>query len=70
MLVLSRKPSEKLYLVEDGQVKVVITYVPSARTEGTGTIRIGIDAPKTVKILRSELAGDYLDPAEIKRING
>lgn len=70
MLVLSRKVGEKLLLVEDGQVKITITYVPSDRHSGGTTIRLGIDAPKTVKILRSELAGDYLDPSEIKRING
>lgn len=47
MLVLSRKPGEKLVI--NGDIIVTITEIAG------GKVRIGIDAPQDVKILRSEL---------------
>ncbi len=48
MLVLSRKPGEKVIL--DGGITVCILGVKGDR------VRIGIDAPEQTRILRSELA--------------
>lgn len=47
MLVLSRKPGERLKIGMD----VWVTVVEMRR----GHVRIGIDAPDSVKILREEL---------------
>lgn len=47
MLVLSRKPSERIHIGPD----IIITVV---RVSGQ-TVRIGIDAPKEIKIMREEL---------------
>ncbi len=48
MLVLTRKPGEKVFIGDDIVVAVV---------EVTGNrVRIGIDAPDHVRILREELA--------------
>jgi len=47
MLVLSRKVGQRIHLGDD----VVITIV---RTGGDA-VRVGIDAPKDVKIVREEL---------------
>ena len=47
MLVLTRKENETIRIGDD----IVITLV---KTQG-GSVRIGIDAPKEVKILRGEL---------------
>jgi carbon storage regulator len=53
MLVLSRKPGEKI-LIGD---KISITVVRIA----PGIVRIGVDAPEELPILREELAnGDRL----------
>ena len=46
MLVLTRKETEAIMV---GEVKVTIVRIKG------GTVRIGIDAPKEVKILREEL---------------
>ena len=48
MLVLSRKTSEKLLIGDD----IVITIVRI----GTNTVRVGIEAPKGVNIVRAEIA--------------
>ena len=54
MLVLSRKPGEKIHIGAD----VVITVL-----EITGTrMRLGIDAPNGVRVLRAELA-EFTGPA-------
>lgn len=47
MLVLSRKPGERIFIGDD----IVITLV---RVSGQ-TVRIGIKAPKEIKIMREEL---------------
>ncbi len=50
MLVLSRKIGEKIRIGED----IVITLVSIKGDK----IRVGIEAPEEVKILREELAGE------------
>lgn len=47
MLVLSRKPGEKIHLGDS----ITITIVRI----GPNTVRVGIDAPRDVKIVREEL---------------
>lgn len=47
MLILSRKVGETLYINDDIEIKIV---------EVSGDkVRLGIDAPKNVRVLRSEL---------------
>ncbi len=53
MLVLTRKLMEKLVIGDN----ICITVV---RIEG-GQVRLGIDAPSDVRIIRSELVPDLLD---------
>ena len=48
MLVLSRKKSESIVI--DGQIKIEVLKIKGS------TIRLGITAPRDVKILRGELA--------------
>jgi len=47
MLVLSRKPGEKILIGEDVAVTVVRI--------GPNSVRIGIDAPREMNIVRDEL---------------
>jgi carbon storage regulator len=47
MLVLSRKEGEKIHIGDT----VVVTLVRA----GTGSVRLGIDAPADAKVLRGEL---------------
>jgi carbon storage regulator len=47
MLVLSRKAGESIQI--DGQIKITILTVSGSR------VKVGIDAPEEVRILRSEL---------------
>jgi carbon storage regulator len=57
MLVLTRKRSEKLYIGPD----ICITVV---RLEG-GQVRLGIEAPREIPVLRAELvAGASSNPKE------
>jgi len=58
MLVLSRKAGERIWIGEDISVTVV-------RISGGG-VRIGIEAPKEMPVVREELklAMDQNDPAE------
>jgi carbon storage regulator len=57
MLVLSRKPGERI-LIGD---KIAITVVRIA----PGIVRIGVEAPEELPILREELAdGDSLPPRD------
>ena len=58
MLVLSRKTNEKIHIGED----VVVTIV---RIQGN-TVRVGIEAPGTVVVLRDEVA--LRDAAEAKPV--
>ena len=47
MLVLTRKPAEIIRIGEDIVIKVIKT--------GKGTVKIGIEAPENVRVLRGEL---------------
>ena len=47
MLVLSRKPGERILIGDD----VVVTIVRI----GPNSVRVGIDAPRTTNIVREEL---------------
>ncbi len=47
MLVLSRKPNESIKIGDDIEIKII-------EVKGD-TVRIGIEAPKSVEILRGEL---------------
>ena len=55
MLVLTRKLMEKLYIGDDVCVTVV-------RLEG-GQVRLGIDAPREVAVVRAELIDGRESPA-------
>jgi carbon storage regulator len=48
MLVLTRKPGEKIMIGDD----IVITFLESRGSEG---VRIGIDAPRHLAIKREEI---------------
>ena len=71
MLILSRKVGETVYLNEDIEIKIV---------EVSGDkVRLGIEAPKDVKVLRSELrqtmesnkkASDSVAPDAFKNMLG
>jgi len=50
MLILQRKPGESLFIGEDIQISVV-------SVDSGGRVRLAIDAPKSLSILRSELRG-------------
>lgn len=54
MLVLSRKVGETIRIADD--VEIVVVQI------GPGKVRLGINAPPEVKILRGELKPD--EPAE------
>jgi carbon storage regulator len=54
MLVLSRKPGEKLFIGED--VTLTVLQVAGHR------VRLAIDAPGQVRILRAELGAGRRDP--------
>ena len=58
MLVLSRKPSERIHIGDN----IIITLV---RVSGQ-TVRIGIEAPTDIKIMREELL-DEDDPRRIPK---
>jgi carbon storage regulator len=50
MLVLSRRPGEKLFLeTSDGPIEVLLHQINGQQA------KVGIDAPESVKILRKEL---------------
>lgn len=48
MLVLSRKAGEAI-LLDDGRIRIVIVDI------GRETVRVGIDAPRSVAVLREEI---------------
>ena len=56
MLVLTRKPAEIIRIGEDIVIKVIKT--------GKGTVKIGIEAPANVRVMRGELAADE-NPAPV-----
>ena len=56
MLILTRKRSEMIQIGEDIFIKVIRT--------GPTTVKIGIEAPSNVRILRGELCGDVRNARE------
>lgn len=56
MLVLSRKPGERILIGDDIAVTVVRI--------GPNTVRLGIDAPRTMNIVRDELCQSEADAAK------
>lgn len=57
MLVLSRKESERILIGDN----IVVTVV---RVQGD-RVRLGIEAPNSVAILRGEIASQYQDNKEV-----
>ncbi|QDT25909.1 hypothetical protein Enr10x_12070 [Gimesia panareensis] len=53
MLVLTRKLAEGIRIGDDILVKVIRT--------GKGSIKIGIDAPDDMRVVRAELFGEEMD---------
>ncbi|KAA0133601.1 MULTISPECIES: carbon storage regulator [Gimesia] len=56
MLVLSRKPGERIRIGDD----VTLTIVRI----GPNSVRLGIDAPRSMSIVREELCIDFSDLPE------
>lgn len=56
MLVLSRKPGEKIMIGEDIEVTIVRI--------GPNTVRVGIEAPRTMNIAREEVCENARKPAK------
>lgn len=54
MLCISRRPGEKVRLIVDGRVITILLTASNNRTA-----RLGIEAPKEVKILREEIYQRY-----------
>ena len=50
MLVLSRKPGEKIVI--DGHIRVTVVEIHGGR------VRLGIEAPESIRVLRKELVKD------------
>lgn len=48
MLVLTRKPAETIRIGDDIVIKVIKT--------GAGTVKIGIEAPAHIRVMRGELS--------------
>jgi len=49
MLVLSRKTGERIYLGENREIEITVVRI------GSNNVRIGVDAPRDVPIVREEL---------------
>lgn len=54
MLVLTRKPAETIRIGDSVVIKVIKT--------GRGTVKLGIDAPQDVRVLRGELVVEEPQP--------
>ena len=50
MLVLTRKPAELIHIGNDIVIKVIKT--------GKGTVKIGVEAPANVRVMRGELVAN------------
>jgi carbon storage regulator len=50
MLILTRKPAETIQIGDDIVIKVIRT--------GSGSVKIGIEAPRQVPVMRGELLGN------------
>lgn len=62
MLVLTRKVAETIRIGEDVVIKVIKT--------GKGTVRIGIEAPANVRVLRGELVEESAPAPVIPAVIG
>lgn len=60
MLVLSRKPGERIRIGDD----VTLTIVRI----GPNSVRLGIDAPRSMSIVREELCIDFSDLPETSQL--
>ncbi len=60
MLVLTRKRSEMIQIGDDILVKVIRT--------GKGTVKIGIEAPAHVRVLRAELCDTPRPTADVDAV--
>lgn len=60
MLVLSRKPGERIRIGDD----VILTIVRI----GPNSVRLGIDAPRSMSIVREELCIDFADLPEVGQL--
>ena len=56
MLVLSRKLGERIVIGAGGGIVVTIVKI------GPNQVRLGIEAPRDVKVYREELAGAFKQP--------
>jgi carbon storage regulator CsrA len=61
MLVLTRKRAESIKIGNDIVIKVIHT--------SRGTVKLGIDAPAHVRVLRAELAEFTAEPAVVTNSN-
>ena len=52
MLILTRKQSEEIRIGDNVRIKVIRT--------GRSTVKLGIEAPRDVRVLRGELCGGEL----------
>ncbi len=62
MLVITRKQSELIKVGNDVVIKVIRT--------GRGSVKIGIDAPAHVRVLRGELCEFETEEASESRVKG
>lgn len=60
MLVLSRKPGERILIGEDIAVTVVRI--------GPNTVRLGIDAPRSMNIVRDELCSETESSKPVQKV--
>lgn len=60
MLVLSRKPGERIRIGDD----VTLTIVRI----GPNSVRLGIDAPRSMSIVREELCIDFSEPPVVEQV--
>ncbi len=58
MLVLTRKATEEIRIGDDVVIKVIKT--------AKGTVKIGIDAPAHIRVVRGELVSELPEPSVSK----
>lgn len=59
MLVLSRKPNQRLVIIPPGGPEIAIELIDST----VGWARLGVEAPREVKVLREEIRHRTEEPA-------
>lgn len=65
MLVLSRKKDEKIILRIEGHEDIELTVV---RIDNLNKVRLGIDAPPDVTIIRSELDTKFEEQLKVATV--